>query len=229
MKADDMSDNRLEAQGLRIDEERRSGEPGDFLRTWHRRIRHRRPDGTWSRPYHCDSVVRSLGLDAVAMVLAFPDRTAGGALRVGLRTCRRPALQLDRPADPAAPPRALIWEVPAGVLERGDVGEAGRARRCQLEALEEMGARVPAEAFRLLGPPIWTSPGVIGERVWLYTARVTDTTFVVPEGDGSPMEQDAEVQWVPLPEALRRCTDGQSDAKTEIALRRFAAAPSEVP
>lgn len=210
-----------EQDAFRIDVEERGGADGDFLRTVRRRIRHRRPDGTWSPPYQCDSVWRPLGMDAVAMVLH--RRGEGGEVLVGLRTSRRPALRLDRPELAEGPPDGQIWEVPAGILEREDVGEAGRRRRCRLEALEEMGAEIPEEAFSPLGAPLWLSPGVIAERVHLYVAELPSAELVRPEGDGSPMEQDVRVAWIPLEAALGRCAEGATDAKTELALRRFAA------
>ena len=45
-----------------------------------------------------------------------------------------------------------------------------------------------------------------------------------PEGDGSAVEENAEVVFVPLAEALRAVNDGRiADVKTEIAIRRLVA------
>lgn len=205
----------------RIEVERQGSQEGDFLRTLHRRLRHRRPDGSFSKLYQCDSVLRTMGMDAVAMILHYPD--AAGSPVVGLRTSRRPALLLDRPDLPDRPADGLLWEIPAGILEAEDHGEAGRRHRCALEALEEMGAEVEDGAFSPLGPPVWLSPGVMAEQVFLYHAAIPAPGRARPEGDGSPMEEDVQVAWVPLAEALARCALGGTDAKTELALRRFAA------
>jgi ADP-ribose pyrophosphatase len=199
--------------------ERQGGEAGDFLRSWHRRIRHRRSTGGWTEPYQCDSVVRPLGMDAVAMVLH--RRRPDGPPEVGLRHSLRPAIALDADPGRGARPLPRLWELPAGILEAGDLGEAGLRRRCSAEALEEMGARVVPEAFRALGPPLWLSPGVMAERVFLFEAVVPAGPLALPEGDGSPMEEGAALRWLPVDEALALCRRGESDAKTEVGLLRF--------
>ena len=203
-------------------EERRSGEPRDFLRVWHRKIGRRRGAGPLSKPFQCDSVTRRLGMNAVAMVLHH--RAGDGLLRVGLRASLRPALTLDGvPADPE-PPGPRLWELPAGIIEAVDVGEEGLKRRCSLEALEEMGAAVEPALFRSLGGPVWLSPGVMAERIYFFEAALPSTDFVTPEGDGSPMEEDTPIIWVTLQEALALCHAEQSDAKTELGILRFMAA-----
>jgi hypothetical protein len=204
-------------------DERRSGEDRDFLRVWHRRLRRRRGDGAWSAPFQCDSVERRLGMDAVAMVLHA--RGADGTVRVGLRPSLRPALALPAAAlgvGAELEAAARLWEIPAGVLESGDDGEPGRRHRCSLESHEEMGLTVPDEAFTALGGPVVLSPGVMAERVWLYAAAVDPAVAGVPAGDGSPMEDDTEPTWLGLEAALAICEAGQADAKTEVALRRYA-------
>jgi len=200
--------------------ERRSGESTDFLRLWHRRIRHRLGPDRLSAAYQCDSVTRELGMDAVAMVLHYRD---GAAVRVGLRGSLRPALALDGRAIDGLAPAARLWEIPAGIVEAGDVGEEGLRNRCRIEAQEEMGADLPAEAFQPLGNPVWLSPGVFAERVHLFQAELTNTEFTVPQGDGSPMEAESPIQWPTLDEALVLSRSGLSDAKTELALVRFSA------
>ncbi len=205
---------------LEIVSERAGGADKDFLRGWHRRIRHRRADFTWTEPYQCDSVKRSLGMDAVAFVLH--RRRPDGDLEVGLRGSLRPTIALDADPSRGGIPSPRLWELPAGILEAGDTGETGLRDRCAAEALEEMGARLAAEAFRPLGSPIWLSPGVIAERVYLFEAALEPGPLVRPEGDGSPMEEDAPVRWLSLAEALALCRQGESDAKTEVGLLRFA-------
>lgn len=173
-------------------------------------------------------------MDAVAFVLYRPGASGDGgagraadagapsdALLVGLRSCRRPAVLLDRRGLPDPPRDAQVWEVPAGIIEEGEWDEPARQRRCSLEALEEMGARVAPERFWPLGPPVWLSLGVMAERIYLYAAPLPDEPLGEPTGDGSPMEQDARIRWVPVEEALAVCRRGRSDAKSELALLRF--------
>jgi ADP-ribose diphosphatase len=53
------------------------------------------------------------------------------------------------------------------------------------------------------GPAVWAAPEV---------------------GDGSPLEEGADLRWRPLADAIAACERGDiEDAKTEIALRRLAA------
>jgi 8-oxo-dGTP pyrophosphatase MutT (NUDIX family) len=202
-----------------IESETLSGEESDFLRGWHRRIRHRRPGGALTAPYQCDSVVRSLGMDAVAMVLH--RRRPSGVLEVGLRGSMRPTLALDADLQRGSRPSPRLWELPAGILEAGDLGDDGLRHRCSAEALEEMGARVAPGDFVSLGSPIWLSPGIIAERIYLFEAALPDAPLERPEGDGSPMEEDAPIRWLTVAEALTLCREGASDAKTEVALLRF--------
>lgn len=217
-RPDGLPDAQVDA--LDVVSERRTGAGGDFLRGYQRQIRHRRADGTWTESYQCDSVKRPMGMDAVAFVLHRhrPD----GTLEVGLRHSLRPALALDADLQHGDRPSSRLWELPAGILEASDRGEVGLRWRCSAEALEEMGARVAPEAFHSLGSPVWLSPGVMAERVHLFEAVLPPGPLARPEGDGSPMEEGARLQWLSVSEALALCRRGESDAKTEVALLRFA-------
>jgi ADP-ribose pyrophosphatase len=54
-------------------------------------------------------------------------------------------------------------------------------------------------------------------------AEVPDQVPSPPQGDGSPFEEGARLEWVGLDDALRRCSTGEiNDMKTEIGLRRLA-------
>jgi ADP-ribose pyrophosphatase len=78
----------------------------------------------------------------------------------------------------------------------------------------------------LLGPPFFVAPGIISEKIFLGAVDVTGVAASEPEGDGSPLEEGGVVRWralASLEEALR--TGEIQDAKTELALRRFLAAP----
>ena len=192
--------------------------------TLHRlRLVNRYADGSESREYPYDVVLRKW-LDAVALVLV---AEIDGAPAVLLRSCVRPPLalraELDLPLPEPEPP-AFLWELPAGLLEPGDRGEAGIRRRASLEALEETGYRIdPADFERRPGATL-VSSGTVPERLYYLTARVARPhERAAPRGDGSAVEERAEVEWVPLDEALAMCDQGKiEDLKTELGIRRLA-------
>jgi ADP-ribose pyrophosphatase len=196
-----------------------------FLHVRRRRLRNRYADGTTSREYPCDVVERP-GFDAVA-VLAY-ERTATGA-QVLLRRCLRPAVYFRQGRQPPLPgdrPRLFVWEAVAGVLEPGDVGEAGLVHRAAEELREEAGLVVSPDAIVSLGAAFFPSPGILSERIYTFAvetrldARGAEHEL---EGDGSPLEDRPLVRVLPLDEALAACGRGElEDAKTEIALWRLA-------
>ena len=182
------------------------------------------PDGAVSRTYPYDAVLRRY-LDAVALLL-----TSGGdgAPRVCLRSCLRPPLLLRAGAvtpleEPAGTP--CLWELPAGLIEDGDRGVDGIRARAAAEAFEEVGVRIPADRFAVLAGAPFVSPGVIPERIHFARAEVERPEDAqAPAGDGSPVEERAEIAWVALDEALAMCDRGEiEDMKTELGLRRLAA------
>lgn len=197
---------------------------GGYLALRRLTLRNTYEDGTESRAYEYDVVERS-ALDAVVVALVTEEEPP----RVCLRTATRPPLVLRRdacvplPETLAAP---VIWELPAGLVEAGERGEAGLRACAARETLEETGLAVPAERFALLGPSVFLSPGLIGERIHYLVATVDPSTRGMPTEDGSPTEEHAKVVFVALPDAIRACEDGRiEDAKTEVALRRLAARP----
>lgn len=197
-----------------------------FLRLRRLTLRNVRPDGTRSEPYAYDLVERD-AMDAVAIVLAARD--AKGGVLVCLRSALRPPLAL-RPSYslpiPEATPAPVQWEVPAGLVEREERGADGLRGCAARETLEEVGLVVPPSHFVALGPPLALSPGVIGEKVHFLVADVDPAEVGTPTEDGSPVEADAVVRFVPLAEALAAVRAGVvADVKTEIALRRLAERP----
>lgn len=102
-----------------------------------------------------------------------------------------------------------LLEIPAGTLDPGETPE-----RCALrETEEETGYR--AGRLEPLGW-IWTSPGVLDEKIWLYLAR-----------DLSPARQDLQRDEVltvvptPLAEAVDKARRGEiHDGKSVCALLR---------
>ena len=193
-----------------------------FLRLRRYALRTAYPDGTRSEAYEYDVVERE-AMDAVAMVLV---ASGEDGPRICLRSSLRPPLAF-RPgyALPLPDPgRAVLWEVPAGLVEPGERGEAGLRACAVRETLEEVGLHLSPDAFSSLGAPACLSPGVLGEKIYFLTARVDPSQRTAPLEDGSPVEERAAIEFVPLGVALDAVRDGRiEDLKTEVAVRRLAA------
>ena len=166
---------------------------GGFLAIRRLKLRNRRADGSLSAPYTNDAVVRPYGQDAVVVAIF---ARSEDEVRVLVRSGLRPTIALGRDANAAPLPEALpslfVTELVAGILEVGDRGEAGLARRAAAETLEEAGF------------------------------VVDPATQIALAGDGSPMEEGASTRWLPICEAIAMCVRGEiSDLKTEVGLRRL--------
>lgn len=216
-----------EVTGFEVESEDVYGDDEGFLRVRRFRLRNRRSDGSRSDRFICDFLGRPKGPDAVVLVLYH--QPASGAAVVLLREGLRPALALGRPAEelpvPDTRPYLRFMEVVAGIIEREDQGELGIRQRAAIEAFEEAGYRIDAQAVTFLGAGTFPSPGSMPEKFWLTAAHIADPAACEPPpGDGSPMEEGARTQWVRLDEAVQWCVEGRiEDCKTEIALRRLQA------
>jgi ADP-ribose pyrophosphatase len=195
---------------------------GPFLRLRSAHLRNQRADGSVSRDYICDYVIRPMGQDAV-VVVAWHRR--GASVEVLLRDGLRPALQLGR--DVAAAPlpeesRLMVTELVAGILETTDHGRDGLLRRASLELWEEGGLRASPDAGVVLGAGSLPSPGCLVEKFYFVAMEVDPEAQHPPPGDGSPMEEGATSRWMLLDEAIAACVSGEiADAKTELGLRRL--------
>ena len=199
-----------------------------FLRLRRLVLRNRYADGEVSEPYAYDLVERE-AMDAVAIVLSAVD--PAGA-RICLRSALRPPLSFRSgyalPLPDSAGP--VLWEVPAGLVEPDERGEDGLRACATREALEEVGLVVPPSAFAFLGPPAALSPGVMGEKLHFLHAVVDPAAAGEPTLDGSPVEEQARVVFLPLEEALAATRDGRvADVKTEVAIHRLCTALSTGP
>jgi ADP-ribose pyrophosphatase len=201
----------LELKRLEVIADERVGQGGHLaIRRMRLRLHGTRGEstaiGTW------DYVERPMGLDAV--VLALWRRVANG-VEVLLRSGVRVPLQFGRPE--ARP--LLFVELVAGILEPGD----DLRERAAAEALEEAGLRVAAHDVQLLGAPMFPTPGMCAELFHFASCEVApDAVAELPPGDGSPFEEGAKLEWLPLEEALQRVARGEiQDLKTEVALRRL--------
>ncbi len=194
-----------------------------FLRVRHVALRNHYPDGTHSAPYEYFMVERRL-LDAVTLMLY--RQTAHGP-EVVLRSQLRPPLAFRQQYDvplAATGTGAVQWEVPAGLMEPGEIGEEGLFRRAAAEALEEVGYELAPSRFSMLGPATSLSPGLIAEKLFFVCAELReDDVHRDPEGDGHAVEEHSVSMFVPLHAALAAVEQELvHDIKTELALHRLA-------
>lgn len=193
-----------------------------FLRVKRRKLSLTFTDGRTSHAFPYDEAWR-VALDAVAMAAHYVD--GAGVRRVYLRSSVRPPVAL-RPEEPFARPSrgGGLWELPAGLVEPGEIGELGLRRCAAREIEEELGLPVSVDALTALGPGVFPSPGVIAERIYFYEVLVDPNTQSAPSLDGSPLEEGAEIVAYPLADALSLADEGFfEDMKTELGIRRLAA------
>ena len=195
-----------------------------FLRLRRLRLRNRYEDGSHSAVYPCDVLSRP-GSDAVVAALYEID----GARRVHvlLRDAPRAPVYLRRAKRFVHPdPRVYLslMELVAGLVEESDgAGDAGLCRRAAIEAQEEAGAHVRAEDFRVLGGESFASPGTGDEKLRFCAAPSELAAASVGSGDGSVMEQGAQLVTLELSDAIEACrTATIPDMKTELGLLRLA-------
>jgi ADP-ribose pyrophosphatase len=201
----------VQVKGVELLSDERAGRGGHLLI---RRLRLRMilEDGSRTKEGTWDFVERPMGLDAVVLVL-FRQATLG--VEVLLRSGVRVPLQYGRPER-----RPLQFtELVAGILEEGD----DVAKRAADEAYEEAGIRIDPSSVKVLGTPMFPTPGMCPELFHFVSCEVDPrATPHLPPGDGSPFEQGARLEWVSLRDALARVARGElQDLKTEVGLRRL--------
>ncbi len=198
-----------------------------FLRLKRFRARNRRADGSASPEYRIDVIDRPT-LDAVAVCLWA--RTPNG-VDVLTRRGLRPAAYFRRGRTAVVEEREylLFEEIVAGVLEPGEIGLDALRRRGADEVREEAGIEISPAALEKLGGPFFPLAGIASEKIHLLSGEVhrgkVDGPHDAPhEGDGSPLEEGAVLEWRELGAAMAACESGEiEDAKTEIAFRRLDA------
>lgn len=195
-----------------------------FLQVARLVIRNVYDDGSRSAPYPCDVVSRP-GSDAVVAVLYEID--GNRLVRVLLRESPRAPVYLRRRKSFVHPdPREylLVQEVVAGLVEPEDsAGVAGLRRRAAIEAYEEAGCSLSEGAFSPIGGETFASPGTSDEKLYYCAGSVCLSAATQPRGDGSVMEEHAELVVRELGQAITACRTGEiPDMKTEIALLRLA-------
>jgi ADP-ribose pyrophosphatase len=192
-----------------------------FLRVRRLTLRNRYADGSASAEYRYDVVERD-ATDAVGIVL---EANGPSGPSICLRTAMRPPMALRSSMKlplPEPVSQGSLWEIPAGLVEPDERGEAGIRACAARETLEEVGLDVSPDAFTMLGPAVALSPGVLGERVHFLHAIVDPSHAGEPSLDGSPVEERALIRFVPLARALEAIRAGLvADVKTEVAVRRL--------
>lgn len=193
-----------------------------FLRLVRRRLRAVFPDGSASAPFDYDEVARR-ALDAVVIVAHFVG--AHGERRVYLRSAVRPPLAHRDPSlypPPGPTPAGGLWELPAGLVEPDERGEAGVRESARRELAEELGFAVPGGALVPLGPSTFPAPAVLAERHFYFEVTVEPGERGEPTLDGSALERGGVIAHLALGRALELCRAGViEDTKTELALRRL--------
>lgn len=193
-----------------------------FLRRHRHRAKSLLEDGTRTETYVVDFVDRAGDRrDAVAVAAYWPD--PGGRPEAATVLLRR---QLRYPVH-AVSGAALFTEVVAGILEHPETIERAATR----ELWEEAGVLVDVACVRPLGAPFFPCPGIVTERIYPVAAILPgtpDTGLAAASGDGSPLEEGAELVAMSLGDALSatgrlggEVTPFIADAKTEIALTRL--------
>jgi len=216
----------MELEAIEIVEDRTAKSRCDegFLKLARLMLRNHYRDGSRSANYPCDVVSRP-GSDAVVAVLYERDRQ--GRIAVLLRESPRAPIYLRRFKQFEHPdPRVYtsILEVVAGIVEAGDgAGAPGMQKRAAIEAREEAGVECEPGTLHVIGGGSFASPGTTDEKVYYCAAAVRADRREQPQGDGSVMEECAELVVRELRDAIRACrADEIPDMKTEIGLLRLA-------
>jgi ADP-ribose pyrophosphatase len=107
--------------------------------------------------------------------------------------------------------KRVLWELPAGNIDRGEAPDAAAARECE----EEIGM-APHRLDRLAS--LFPSPGYCDEEMHFY--RATDLRPPAPDSSHKPDEdEDIEVHPITIAEARAMVASGEIvDLKTAFAL-----------
>jgi ADP-ribose pyrophosphatase len=197
-----------------------------FLHRHRHRAKTKLSDGTRSDVYTADFIDRDpMRRDAVVVAVVAKTGPTPRDVFILLRRQVRYAFWL-------VTGEPLITEMVAGLIELPETPLETTIR----ELREEAGLGVDAACIKPLGLPYFVLPGTLTERLVPMLALIPMEALeplrgstTVLTGDGSGMEEGAELVVVSLEEALgllERSPDPSAlyiaDAKTEIALRRVA-------
>lgn len=201
---------------------------GSFVRIERDKQHFLYPDGSSSVATPVHRIVRR-SPDVVTIVAWYKEKTTliGPAIKhVFLRSAvRAPVMLHDFTASgvPEEDGTGNMWELPAGLVDPHEIQIEGIRKAAARELHEELGFVVSPEEFTFLGKRTFSSPGIFAERLFFLAVEIDPQTRSDPSLDGSPFEAFGEVIDVKLDDALNAIDQGYIyDAKTEIALRRFA-------
>lgn len=196
-----------------------------FIKVRRYTLRTHDEQGSAGEPYRYDVVDRD-ALDAVLMVLYSPRVGHPSDPYVCVRTAQRPpvALRKGRPLPlPHESEDPMVWELPAGLIEPGAHGESALRETASRETEEETGYAVGPERFERLGAPVYLSPGLCAEKLYVLRAEVDRSKGGKPTATEA-VELVSRLEWWTLSEALAKADAGViEDCKTELALRRLRA------
>lgn len=183
-----------------------------FLRLRHVKMKLEYPNGEFSEEFVHDIVERGK-LDAVVIVpyeMRYDDLYSDQRELIPwiwLRSCVRPAVgaRFEFPNS-----RGSGWELPAGLIDPGELPEETAIR----ELREEVGFEV--REVTKLGRPVWGSVGLASERLHFFAVDVSGLERHTPSEDGSPIERYGECILAPYNEALQ-----VGDMKTDLGIMRL--------
>jgi ADP-ribose pyrophosphatase len=166
------------------------------------------PNGTKSEPFSHDIITR----DKPDAVVILPYFIRGESLFLYLRSAVRPAIT-QRFVE-----GGNLWELPAGLIDKGETPEEAAAR----ELAEEVGFRMEPSALISLGTPVFSSVGTMAEQLFFYRVQIDPTRKQIPSEDGSPLERYGAVAVTCLDSIRCMISKGMiADMKTELGIRRL--------
>lgn len=179
------------------------------------------PDGTTSKPFTADRSFK--GTDDAVGILAWFKKN--GLPYIYLRSAIRPPLSLRDYSSTGLPEVQDIgnlWEIPAGGIEKTELGYDGIFSAAARESEEEIGFTLSPKDFKFLGKRIFIDPGSSGTRMFLVHCEVDPKNHTEPSTDGGPMEAYGQLLSISLKDALQAVKDGYIiDTYTEIGIRRL--------
>jgi 8-oxo-dGTP pyrophosphatase MutT (NUDIX family) len=197
-----------------------SSEPG-FLEHHRVKLRLQFPDDSISEEFNIDYVSRK-SMDAVVIIGHYLENNIR---YVYLRSTIRIPLTCRNYENSGVLEDMYVghhFELPAGLVDDGELGVKGLSIAAAREFKEEVGFNYPSENFNLLGKRTFSTIGIAAERLFYYEIEVNPRDKKLPSLDGHPLEEFGQVIPVSMEDCKKLLDSGYLyDSKTEIGLRRF--------